>query len=334
MVTISTKELQGAFIIPHYADGSTPEFQKKVIDDTINGIFNQTDNSWKAIIIDDCSTDKNIIEHLKNIKNNFPEKIEVKFLTQNVGPGICRNIGVLWALKQGCDILLFNDSDDISHPKRLEIVKDIFQQDSNIGLIYSTFMVIDENNNLTPLEKISPPILEILESHKRKPLEGKDVWIKMGTDNGYTNKTSSTAVRTNIAYHCLFPNERASEDYHTWMRMSAYGAYYRYTPIIPTKYRIPSFMKYQMSRTRIGPNNFNKIKSRVDSDGFSKAIEMALIKGSIKPQDVPILKTKFYRRLASSMHIDGEIELEKELLAIAESFSIEGKLYINNYAGI
>ena len=35
-------------------------------------------------------------------------------------------------------------------------------------------------------------------------------------------------------------------------------------------------MKYQASRTRIGQSNFNQIKARVDSDGFSKAIEIAL----------------------------------------------------------
>lgn len=321
------KEAQGAFIIPHYADEHSPESQINVIGDTIAGIFAQTDPNWKAIIIDDCSTHQGSRKYLETIKNTYPDKIEVKFLTKNMGPGICRNIGVLWALENGCAITLFNDSDDISHPARLEVVKDIFHKDPKVGLIYSTFIVIDENNNSTPLEKISPPIIEILEAHKHAPLEGKDVWIRMGTDTGYTNKTSSTSVRTTIAYHCPFPNERASEDYHTWMRMSAYGAHYRYTPLIPTQYRIPSYMKYQVSRTRLGPSNFNKIKARVDSDGFSKAIEIALLKGSIQPQEIPILKAKFYKRLALSMQQDKEANLAEELLAIADSFSIEEMLY-------
>lgn len=321
------KEVQGAFIIPHYADEHSPESQMNVIGDTIAGMLAQTDPNWKAIIIDDCSTHQGTRKYLETIKNTYPNKIEVKFLTRNMGPGICRNIGVLWALENNCAITLFNDSDDISHPARLEVVKNIFKNDTKVGLIYSTFNVIDENNNLTSLEKISPPIMEILEAHKHAPLEGKDVWIRMGTVTGYTNKTSSTSVKTTIAYYCPFPNERASEDYHTWMRMSAYGAYYRYTPLIPTQYRIPSYMKYQVSRTRLGPNNFNKIKSRVDSDGFSKSIEIALMKGSIQPRDIPLLKAKFYKRLASSMQQDNEANLAAELLAIADSFSIEEMLY-------
>jgi hypothetical protein len=37
----------------------------------------------------------------------------------------------------------------------------------------------------------------------------------MGTETGYINATSSTAVRAKFAYQCPFPNERASEDFHT-----------------------------------------------------------------------------------------------------------------------
>jgi hypothetical protein len=40
-----------------------------------------------------------------------------------VGPGVCRNLGILKALEKKSSIILFNDSDDISHPKRLEVTK-------------------------------------------------------------------------------------------------------------------------------------------------------------------------------------------------------------------
>ena len=135
----------------------------------------------------------------------------------------------------------------------------------------------------------------------------------MGTETGITNITSSTAVRINYAYQSPFPNERASEDFHTWMRLSASGANFEYTTLVPTKYRIPSFMKYQASRTRIGPSNFNQIKTRVDCDGFSKAIEIALIRNIIKPEQIPMLKAKFYKRLAKSMLREMENEIASEL---------------------
>jgi len=98
----------------------------------------------------------------------------------------------------------------------------------------------------------------------------------MGTETGITNITSSTAVRIKFAYRCPFPSEKAPEDFHCWMRMSAFGANFKYTSLIPAKYRKPSFMSYQASRTRLCQSNFNKIKARVDSEGSSKGSEIAL----------------------------------------------------------
>ena len=269
-------------------------------------------------------------DYLSRLKQKYYPKIDVIFLDRNVGPGVSRNLGVLKALERGHSIILFNDSDDISHPKRLEVVKKIFFDNPQIDVVYSTFEVIDENNSLTPVEKISSPILEILESHMKNPIEGNDIWIKMGTEIGIVNITSSTAVRTNFAYQCPFPNEKASEDFHSWMRMSAFGANFKYTSLIPTKYRIPSFMKYQASRTRIGPSNFNQIKARVDSDGFSKAIEIALIRNIIKPEEIPLLKAKFYKRLAKSMKREMENELANELLNKATQLEYESFVYLKS----
>jgi hypothetical protein len=246
-----------------------------------------------------------------------------------VGPGVSRNLGVLKALERGHNMILFNDSDDISHPRRLEVIKKIFLENREVDLVYSTFEVIDESNRLTPVAKISSPILEILESHVQSPLEGNNIWIKMGTETGITNITSSTAVRIQFAYRCPFPNERASEDFHSWIRMSALGANFKYTSLIPTKYRIPTFMKYQASRSRIGPRNFNKIKARVDADGFSKAIEIALTRDIIKAEEIPLIKAKFYKRLARSMRREMENELATDLLNIAKQLEYEAFVYSN-----
>jgi hypothetical protein len=163
----------------------------------------------------------------------------------------------------------------------------------------------------------------------QNPLEGNNVWIKMGTETGITNITSSTAVRIKFAYQCPFPNEKVSEDFHSWIRMSAFGANFKYTSSIPTKYRIPSFMKYQASRTRIGPSNFNQIKARVDSDGFSKATEIALARNIIKPEEIPMIKAKFYKRLAKSMRLEMENELANELLKKAAQLEYESFVYFN-----
>ena len=91
------------------------------------------------------------------------------------------------------------------HPKRLEVVKKIFFDNPQIDVVYSTFEVIDENNRLTPREKISSPILEILESHMQNPIEGNDIWIKMGTEIGIINITSSTCGTYQLCISMPFP---------------------------------------------------------------------------------------------------------------------------------
>ena len=322
------KEFSSAFIIPYYANEYKQRGRKKLlIADTIEGLFLQTDEDWSAIIVVDMHPSIEISEYLNTLKQKYYPKIDIILLEQNVGQGVCRNLGVLKALERGQSIILFNDSDDISHPRRLEVVKKIFLENPQVDVVYSTFEVIDENNILTPAEKISTPILEILESHIQPPLEGNNIWIKMGTETGITNITSSTAVRIQFAYRCPFPNERASEDFHCWIRMSALGANFKYTPLIPTKYRIPNFMKYQASRTRIGLSNFNQIKARVDSDGFSKAIEIALARNMIKPEEIPMIKAKFYKRLAKSMSREMEKELATNLLRMAAQLEYESLIY-------
>jgi hypothetical protein len=150
----------------------------------------------------------------------------------------------------------------------------------------------------------------------------------MGTYSGYTNATSSTAVRAKFAYLYPFPNEIASEDFHAWMRMSALGADFRYTSLIPTQYRILSFMKISNVKNENWSVKFNKIKTRVDCDGFSKAIEIALVSNIIGPIEIPMLKAKFYKRLAKSMEREKENELACEHLNRAKQMEHESYIYV------
>lgn len=330
---MNKKSHYGAFIIPHSDKCQSQNHgvggEQIFIDDAIEGLFSQTDDDWCAIVVVNASPDKKATEYLNFIKEKHYPRIDVVFLEHDVGPGVCRNMGVLRALERGNSAILFNDSDDISHPKRLETTKKMFLDNPLIGLIYSSFEVIDENNRLVPIEKISSPILEILESLGQNPPEGDGAWIKMGTETGYANLTSSTSVRIQFAYRCLFPNEKASEDFHTWMRMSSCGAHFKYTDLIPSKYRIPSYVKYQSSRMNMGLGKFNQTKARIDADGFSRAAEIAVMRNTIKPEEMPMLKSKFYRRLAKTMKRQNEEELVNDLLKLAEQQENEDLIYHN-----
>ena len=73
----------------------------------------------------------------------------------------------------------------------------------------------------------------------------------------------------------------------------------------------------------------NQIKARVDSDGFSKATEIALARNIIKPEEMPMIKAKFYKRLAKSMRREMENELANELLNKAAQLEYESFVYFN-----
>ena len=82
----------------------------------IESILNQTWQHFELIIVDDCSPDhtkETVIEYAKK-----DERIKLLSTPQNSGPYIARNI----ALKEAAgEFVTINDSDDWSHPRKLEI---------------------------------------------------------------------------------------------------------------------------------------------------------------------------------------------------------------------
>lgn len=305
------------FIVPNFIKLGD-DLSVDHLENSVNSFFSQSDPNWKACIIDDCSTNTNAKDFLKSISQQYPDKIHVIFLDNNVGPGISRNIGILYACKLNSPFVMFNDADDLSHPDRVKVVRRIFKNNSEVGLVYSGFRVIDEYGKLRSYTDTPSSIQEILDVHSKKSfLEGYDVWVEMCTKTGYLNKTSSTSIRTDIAYNNLFPNARASEDFNTWIRISANGTYFKYSDLIPSKYRVSKQSNLQKSRSEIGSSMFNKIKIQMDYSAFEYSLNLYLSKNKISILKAAELRVKFYTRLSHSMNREREFELEKKLLFLA-----------------
>ena len=77
----------------------------------------------------------------------------------------------------------------------------------------------------------------------------------------------------------------------------------------------------------MGLSKFNQAKARIDADGFSKAAEIAGMRNTIKPEEIPLLKSKFYRRLAKTMKRQNEEELVSDLLKLSEEQENEWLIY-------
>ena len=293
-----------AFVVPVYI---YDEKQLSFLEETIVGMLNQSDDMWEAIFINDNSECVGVEELLKKYKK-IDSRIHSILLNKRISTGNCRNMGIEWANQNSAEIILYNDADDISHKRRVETVKRIFDEEKDCVVVYSGFEVIDESNKKVPFKNLATPIQEVIEAVERYHPEGDRCWIKFGLYTGYTNITSSTAVRTKLAKLEPFPDEYVSEDMHTWLRYALYGSF-RYDSSIPTQYRIPSYANRQTSNQYV--NDFNATKVRVDENGFSKTLDLAVEKKIITEENKVFLKLGFLLRLSQSM-----LEVERIDLAI------------------
>lgn len=299
------------FIMPHWRNGD--EQSRVYLDEAVYSVEKQTDSNWHLVIIDDCSPCEDAIKYLDQIKERIGDKVTIIKLKENSGSGIARNKGIEWAYKNNSPIILFLDADDVCHPKRLETVRAHFVQNPEVNVVYSTFEVIDEHGEKVAYDNIDPAIREILDGHKEKVVEGENAWLQIAIEKNYTNLTSSTAVRTDIAYKTPFPDVRVSEDAHTWLRYGAHKGIFVYDESIPSLYRIPTTSK-SASASRERLENFCARKVEVDTDGFFKAMEISLENGNIKEEDRNECIVRFYIKLAESMKYAGAEELKTELI--------------------
>lgn len=258
------------------------------------------------------------------MKNDLKDKLHVIYSDKNYGTGAARNKGIFYASEIGAPFILFNDSDDLSDPRRLELVRKEFEKDETVNVVYTSFDVINENDDIVPMDKITPPVREIIEGHKTDVVEGENSWINIAMKKKYTNLTSCTAVRTSLAVKELFPNASVSEDCHTWLRYAAHKGKFVFLREIKGKYRICSGTQ---SRSRSNNNDFYERLFKTDSDGFEQAVQIAKKYGTMGDMDENYIRAGFYVRLALNLLHGGLAEYCKKSLDIALKISKEKTVY-------
>jgi glycosyltransferase involved in cell wall biosynthesis len=309
------------FVIPHW----TPDFRQtqRHLEATLNGIFQQTDPNWRIVLIDDASPEPEAKTYLQHLERQYPDQVHVIYKEANEGAGVARNLGIQWVQHQNSPLILFNDADDLSYPRRLEAVRRVFVEQPTAAVVYSTFRVIDQDGQEVPLAEMTGSVAEVVEAHRQHPPQGDNAWLAIGTETGYINHTSSTAVRTDLAVQCPFPPERVSEDSHTWYRYSASGPFiYVDEPL--SAYRTTRDKAGSKSRLREGgKHGFYTTKARVDAEGFRAAMQWALAHEKIRPEQTDGLLVKFYLRLGQTLAREEEVELAAEQFQAALAISAE-----------
>tara|TARA_B100000963_G_scaffold350135_2_gene360010 strand:+ start:10826 stop:11611 length:786 start_codon:yes stop_codon:yes gene_type:complete len=169
-----------------------PNFNKgKYIEQAIKSLINQNYKNWKALIIDDKSTD-NSKKILK--KYNSHPKIKIIFLKKNKGPSYCRNLGII---KSKSNFIAFLDSDDF-WPKHKLSTQVNFMVKNNLSFTFTDYISFYQNENR--LKKIG--VSKVPNSFDFSS------FIKNSSIN-----TSTIIIKKNLIKNIKFKNLMKHEDY-------------------------------------------------------------------------------------------------------------------------
>lgn len=110
----------------------------------IRSMINQSLFDIEIIVVDDGSTDRTpqILERLMREDS----RLRVERSPVNLGPAGAANLGLAIARS---DLIARMDSDDISHPNRLEIQREFMERNADVGLIGTSIQQIDARGRVT-----------------------------------------------------------------------------------------------------------------------------------------------------------------------------------------
>ena len=102
---------------------------EKYIGDTLESVFEQTYNTFEIIVVNDGSTDSSL-----DVVKKYSDVTVIS--QENQGEAAARNKGV--ALSKG-DFIAFMDHDDLWEPDKLKIQMEYFNDNPQVGLVYSQY---------------------------------------------------------------------------------------------------------------------------------------------------------------------------------------------------
>jgi len=172
----------GVFVMPVYVSDWSGF---KAFQGALDGILMQSNFNWHLVIVDDCSPFLPICELLSLLKSKANNKVTIIKNSTNIGPGASRNIAISIAHKLGATYVMYNDSDDISHPNRVEKLNSFFKANTGKHLVYSSFIPYN-HLGLVHEKELTPSLKEILDNYTNPPT-GLNTWIRIGTETGCVN---------------------------------------------------------------------------------------------------------------------------------------------------
>lgn len=110
----------------------------------IESILSQTYKNFELIIVNDHSRD-NTFAIIEKYRQSYPKKIKVIHLTKRRGAYGATNVAMSQAKGE---FIALMDSDDVSHPKRLEKQVEFLLQNKDVIIVGTQARIIDRDGNI------------------------------------------------------------------------------------------------------------------------------------------------------------------------------------------
>lgn len=132
----------------------------KTIGASLESCLRQTKKADEIIVVDDASTD----DTLTLLQTQFAGQITIIALPENSGPAAARNAGISAAMSE---YIVFQDADDVWHPKKLECVDAVLAKHPRIRFLFHPYTLrsIDFQVSGDMLEPQKYPIWKLLLSN-------------------------------------------------------------------------------------------------------------------------------------------------------------------------
>ena|GEM_PF-1055711 len=178
------------------------------ISECLASVLSQTLRPRRVVVVDDGSIDETATV-VGSLQKDHPSLI-LHRMKRNAGVSAARNAGIMLS---DAPFVAFVDADDIWVPDKLALQHQVFKSSQRpIGLVHSSFFLIDETGNLLPHERGLPPLLR-----------GNVFWRLLRERNILSGSASSVLVRRDILDRAGIFDDQLSygEDWDLWLRLAA-----------------------------------------------------------------------------------------------------------------
>jgi glycosyltransferase involved in cell wall biosynthesis len=120
--------------------------REQFITSAIKSVLKSTYEQFELIIVDDCSTDKKVVEIQK-----FSDP-RIKLIRHNYNQGINAGLNDAFNMAKG-QYFVFIASDDMLEPDHLKFTCEYLDNNQDINIVYCSLHIIDDNNQLIKKDK-------------------------------------------------------------------------------------------------------------------------------------------------------------------------------------